>query len=615
MANLLSYTLKIVDLFTAPLRKAAVDGESSMGRVTRAAQRVQAATGKAGTSGAASLGKLSQAAQGAAAKAVQMGSSFSAANQRILSTSTRATSSLNALEIKLNTLKQERRVALNLNDLARANRAIQEVEQKMDQLENHGRRSGGGFGLGGLIGGLAIAGGVAGLMGGVRDTAQMQGMNNAITFAAGSAKEGATTLQFLDRSSDKLGLNLLSATEGYRTLAGSMMGTKLQGEGTRRIFQQVATATTVMGASGEDQKGVFLALGQIMSKGKVQAEELRGQIGERIPGAFKIAADAMGVSQAALNKMMDDGKLTSDVFLPRFAAQLQKVFGPGLAKAVNSTQANLNRFDNDWLKTKTILVEALLPTVMELMAGVRSTMEVVRAATRFVQEHATAFKLLATFILPVVAAVMAYSAYVRTAAMVTGLWTTAQMLLNGAMMLNPVGLVIAGIAALTAGIIYAWNKFEGFRGFLYGFAASVKQIFKGIGDIVMGALTLDHKRFIQGHLELLNVAKAARGGYAQGVAAFRAGNAPGAGGTSPDQQMAASGPMPAGGGVGLPNAKGKSGGATGAGRGVTHITINIQSLGQTTIHSTSVREGVQEQKEAVRTALLSVLNDANAMTT
>ncbi|MCB2379797.1 tape measure protein [Hymenobacter sp. BT635] len=612
MANLLSYTLKIVDLFTAPLRKAAADGESSMGRVTRAAQRVQAATTKAGTSGAAAVGKLGQAAQGAAAKAVQMGSSFSAANQRILSTSTRATSSLNALEIKLNTLKNERRVALNLNDLALANRAIQEVEQKMDQLENHGRRSGGGFGLGGLMGGLAIAGGVAGLMGGVRDTAQMQGMNNAITFAAGSAKEGATTLQFLDRSSDKLGLNLLSATEGYRTLAGSMMGTKLQGEGTRRMFEQVATATTVMGASGDDQKGVFLALGQIMSKGKVQAEELRGQIGERIPGAFKIAADAMGVSQAALNKMMDDGKLTSDVFLPRFAAQLQKVFGPGLAKAVNSTQANLNRFDNDWLKTKTILVEALLPTVMELMAGVRSTMEVVRAATQFVQEHATAFKVLATFILPVVAGVLAYSAYVRTAAMVTGLWTTAQMLLNGAMMLNPIGLVVAGIMALVAGVLYCWNKFEGFRAFLYGFAFGAMELFKGLGNVIAGAFTINPMQVARGVEQLMNISKRYREGYGKGVESFRGGSKVG---TSPDQVLGAAGPTPTGGGVGLPDAKGKSGGATGAGRGVTHITINIQSLGQTTIHSTSVREGTTQMKESVRGALLSVLNDANAMTT
>ena len=44
----------------------------------------------------------------------------------------------------------------------------------------------------------------------------------------------------------------------------------------------------------------MLALAQMASKGTVQAEELRGQLGERLPGAFKIAAAAMGVTQAEL---------------------------------------------------------------------------------------------------------------------------------------------------------------------------------------------------------------------------------------------------------------------------------------------------------------------------
>ena len=36
-------------------------------------------------------------------------------------------------------------------------------------------------------------------------------------------------------------------------------------------------------------------------------------------------------------------------------------------------------------------------------------------------------------------------------------------LVNAAMSANPIGIVVAAVAALVAGVIYAWNKFEGFR--------------------------------------------------------------------------------------------------------------------------------------------------------
>ena len=41
-----------------------------------------------------------------------------------------------------------------------------------------------------------------------------------------------------------------------------------------------------MGLSADQTSGVLLALQQMISKGTVQAEELRGQLGERLPGAL-----------------------------------------------------------------------------------------------------------------------------------------------------------------------------------------------------------------------------------------------------------------------------------------------------------------------------------------
>jgi phage-related protein len=79
-----------------------------------------------------------------------------------------------------------------------------------------------------------------------------------------------------------------------------------------------------------------------------------------------------------------------------------------------------------------------------------------------------------------------------------GVLTAAQWALNVAMNANPIGLVVAGIAALVAGVVWAWNTFEGFRKavyivweFLKAFAIGVAKAFWGLGETIVGALTLN----------------------------------------------------------------------------------------------------------------------------
>jgi tape measure domain-containing protein len=611
MANLLSYKLQLVDFFTNPLRKAGAVGESSLAKVTRAAQRVQGVAGG-------------------------MGSSISAANAKIVSSTTKATSSITALEIKLNSLRDEKKVSLNLRDIARANRAIEEVEQKLTHLDTIGRRgSSGGRGMG-LLGGLALGAGVAGVVGGLQETAQMQGMQRAIAFASGGGEKGTQANTFVKGATDRLGLDLVAATDGYRTLSGAMMGTKLQGAATQRIFEQVATATTVMGVDAEAQKGAFLALGQMMSKGKVSAEELNGQLGERIPGAMGIAAKAMNMPAAALMDLMKEGKVLSEDFLPKFAAELQKRFGPGLAAALDGIQPKINAFNNEWLNTKTTLITVALPAITAVMGTLRRLMQHVQGVTVYLKEHNTTFRVLAGVVTVVGTAILVYNGYVTTAGLLTrgwaaatalyetvalaaagatGGWTTAMAILNAVMYANPVGLIVAGVAALVAGVVYAWNHFEGFRSFLYGFAFGAMELFRGLGNIIAGAFTIDPGQLAKGVTQLLNISQKYREGSYQGLRDFRGGGKSigdffGSGGTPDQQQQQSAG---AGAGVGLDGAKGKSGGATG-GHGVTHITLNVGVLGQITLHTNNLKESGSQIREHIHQELLAALNDANAMT-
>ena len=179
-------------------------------------------------------------------------------------------------------------------------------------------------------------------------TAAASSFQNTIMATARTEGEGYQNLRFLNDEVDQLGLNLSAARNGYKTFTGALMGTNLQGVKGNKIFRQVSEATTVLGLSAEQTEGSFLALGQMMSKGTVQAEELRGQLAERIPGAFQIGARAMGMTTKQLGEAMQKGLINSQEFLTKFGDELEKTFGGKLEKSTHSLQSNLNRMETEW---------------------------------------------------------------------------------------------------------------------------------------------------------------------------------------------------------------------------------------------------------------------------
>jgi tape measure domain-containing protein len=180
---------------------------------------------------------------------------------------------------------------------------------------------------------------------------QLDKLRNGLNFAVGKSNLGAE-LDFIRGQTQKLGLEFVTTAGQYTKLAAAARGTSLEGDKIRKVFESVAQASTVMGLSAEQTEGALLALTQIVSKGKVQAEELRGQLGERLPGAFQIAARAMGVTTGELDKMLETGKVLSTDFLPKFAAQLTQEVAPQVEEASQSMQASVNRLTNAWTAFK-----------------------------------------------------------------------------------------------------------------------------------------------------------------------------------------------------------------------------------------------------------------------
>ena len=167
-------------------------------------------------------------------------------------------------------------------------------------------------------------------------------MEKAFTALEGSLSVAREQIAFVRNEANRLGIPLAEASDAWLKLAAAARGTALEGEDARRIFSAVAGAASTLGLSAAETSGALLAISQMMSKGTVQAEELRGQLGERIPGAFQIAARAMGVSTSALSDMLDRGELLAADFLPKFAAQLAKE----IPASADGTQNAIHRLGN-----------------------------------------------------------------------------------------------------------------------------------------------------------------------------------------------------------------------------------------------------------------------------
>lgn len=186
-------------------------------------------------------------------------------------------------------------------------------------------------------------------------------------------ESAAAQLRAVYEQTDRVGLNFFKTAEAAKSFFAAGQGTTLTTE-LDDIFKAVTNAGAALQLSTEQVNGTFIALGQMISKGKVQAEELRGQLGERLPGAFQMAAKAMGMTTAELDKFMADGKLTAEDLLPKLAKVLQEVYAKSAENAANTAQGAINRMSTEWTLFKANVVDsgpmvAMINAVTDALKG------------------------------------------------------------------------------------------------------------------------------------------------------------------------------------------------------------------------------------------------------
>lgn len=171
----------------------------------------------------------------------------------------------------------------------------------------------------------------------------------------------AGALNFTRGLADDLGLSFKTLAQTFSSFTAAATAANVPIETQRDLFAAVSKAAQQLGLSDDELSGSLLALQQVASKGTVQMEELRGQLGERLPIAFAAAARGLGLTQQELIKLVESGKLTADQFFPALTKGLNELTAS--ADGTPTAAQNIAKFQNAIDDLKTNIGQGLLPTI------------------------------------------------------------------------------------------------------------------------------------------------------------------------------------------------------------------------------------------------------------
>ena len=177
-------------------------------------------------------------------------------------------------------------------------------------------------------------------------TLQVDRLNKAYTSVMGSEQAAGAQLSYIYDVTQRLGLEYQSTAEAAKNFFASAKGTDLE-KSMNSIFEGVLAAGSALSLTREQMDGVFLALSQIASKGKLSMEEVH-QIAERFPGTFQMIATALNVTQAELTDVIASGKIMANDMLPSLGKAWKEKYGDKAIDAAKGVQGALNRINTEW---------------------------------------------------------------------------------------------------------------------------------------------------------------------------------------------------------------------------------------------------------------------------
>lgn len=274
-----------------------------------------------------------------------------------------------------------------VNEELRANKAIGAGSGRLPSGTPQRAQTGGNGGAGAASAGLlgatagrflgnfspaaAIAGGAVSAGFAVKKTVELGRewikMKNVLTASTEDAQQFNEALAFTERTTNRLGTNVTEFGMAYAKILQASKG-KLDTKQTEEIFNNFSELAVVLGANTDDQKGIFRAISQMFSKGKIQMEEINQMAERQVPALAMLtrAYKELGMTQAEFEKAQMKGQLDPTKFIPLMAKYAKEYANNqgALDKALQGSVAQQGIFMNKLTKMAGVIMESGLDKLL-----------------------------------------------------------------------------------------------------------------------------------------------------------------------------------------------------------------------------------------------------------
>lgn len=436
------------------------------------------------------------------------------------------------------------------------------------------------------------------------------------------------------------------AFEGLLAANKALIGAGETAEKSRVNVLNLANAIAATGGGDDELNRMVVNLQQIKNVGEATAMDIK-QFAMAGVNIYQVLADATGKPIEKVKEMKVSYELLTDALAK--AHEAGGIYEGGLEKMAANTSVQISNLGDAMFQLKVKMFDDLKPAISWFIGAAKETADALREGWDWLVANKDEVKAVAAGVAVAAAAYLLYNTYLKAAVVWQGImnaktaagvvinelllgWelaraeglgvlASAQWALNVAMNANPIGLVIAGVAALGAILYYAWEKSEVFRGGVIAMwevtktvVGQIVQAFKGLWNVLAGIHTFDKAQIEKGFGQVADVVlngykkvgAAAVNGYNEGVASKRAEDAQGKTAKKTAQPGAAkSAKAP-----GAPTESTSANKASGT-KSVT-MTININKLiDKFEINTNKVTESYGKITEHVANALLQAANDAS----
>jgi tape measure domain-containing protein len=337
-------------------------------------------------------------------------------------------------------------------DIAKLDTALTKASKRMESFANRMHKQGTqiSVGIGASLGALGVAA--------LNSTVKMERLEAGLTTMMGSSTMAAAELEKLRKVAEMPGLEFMQAVQGSTKL----QAVGLSADEARAAMESFGNAMALAGGSSADLDGVTLALTQIVSKGKVSAEEIN-QLAERVPQIRAIMLKAFGSADTEVLQKMG---ISSEEFVAKATAEL--------AKLPKATTTLGDHFEN--LKTGATLALATLgesiakafnfdkwvPKVTEKLASIARWFDSLNDRTKKIIVVVGALVIALGPMLMLLGSVGSVAA-----TMVKG-FTAITSIVKGVgaaftFLASPTGLIIAAITLLAGLGLYVYKNWDAFK--------------------------------------------------------------------------------------------------------------------------------------------------------